>query len=266
MEELECTCGHCGHGFRAVPEPKHRLLCGDSTKAEDVARLMGGERANLVVSDPPYGVDYVGKTKDALRIENDEKNGLGMLLEAAFKNAFDSCMDGACWYVAAPAGPQFFDFAKVLLDLEIWRQTLVWAKQTLVMGHSDYHYQHEVLFYGWKPGAAHHEPPDRKQTSLWSIDRPTASREHPTMKPVALFAKAIANSSNAEDLVFDPFLGSSTTIIACEQLGRRCFGVEISPAYAQVGLERWAKLTGKQPILEATGETLEDVTAVRGNV
>src|SRR3954454_6984340 len=116
MEAIECTCGQCGHTFRAVPAPKHRLLCGDSTKPEDVARLMDSEHANLLVSDPPYGVDYIGKTKDGLRIANDGRDGLQMLLAAALRNAFDSCKAGACWYVAAPAGPQFFEFAKVLLD------------------------------------------------------------------------------------------------------------------------------------------------------
>ena len=224
----------------------HRLLCGDSTKAEDVARLMGGERAAVVVTDPPYGVSYVGKTKDALEVHNDGRETLRPLLHASLSLAAGNSLPGACWYVAAPAGPQFHDFGSVLLELGVWRQTLVWAKQSLVMGHSDYHYQHEAIFYGWTPGAGHKAPPDRKQTTLWTFDRPTASREHPTMKPVALFAKALENSSTVGSLVIDPFLGSGTTLIAAEQLGRKCYGIEISPAYCDVIVKRWENLTSNK--------------------
>jgi len=230
---------------------EHRLLCGDSTKAEDVGRLMGGEKAAAVITDPPYGVDYVGKTKDALPVHNDGRDTLLPLLNAALGWACERSLAGACWYVAAPAGPQFYEFATVLRDLGIWRQTIVWAKQSLVMGHSDYHYQHESIFYGWKPGGPHKPPPDRKQTTLWSIDRPTASREHPTMKPVQLFAKCISNSTTVGSEIYDPFLGSGTTLIAAEQLNRRCFGMEISPSYCDVIVKRWENLTGKKATRES---------------
>lgn len=225
---------------------EHRLLCGDSTKAEDVARAMDGQKAALCLTDPPYGVDYVGKTKDALPVRNDGRDTLLPLLTASLGLVVTQTRPGACWYVAAPAGPQFYDFATVLRDLGVWRQTLVWAKQSLVMGHSDYHYQHESIFYGWTPGASHKPPPDRKQTTMWSFDRPTASREHPTMKPVALFARAVENSSTVGSLVIDPFLGSGTTLIAAEQLGRKCYGLEIDPGYCDVIVARWEKLTGKK--------------------
>jgi len=225
----------------------HRLLCGDSTKAEDVALVMEEEKAALCLTDPPYGVDYVGKTKDALVVHNDGRNTLPDLLTSALTLAMGSTLPGACWYVTAPAGPQFHVFASTLLDLGVWRQTLVWAKQSLVMGHSDYHYQHEAIFYGWTPGAAHKAPPSRTQTTLWEFDRPTKSREHPTMKPVALFGKCVENSSTVGSLIYDPFLGSGTTLIAAEQLGRKCYGLEIDPKYCAVIIQRWADATGKEP-------------------
>lgn len=211
---------------------------------------MDGQKAALCLTDPPYGVDYVGKTKDALLVRNDGRDTLLPLLTASLGLVVTQTLHGACWYVAAPAGPQFYDFATVLRDLGVWRQTLVWAKQSLVMGHSDYHYQHEAIFYGWTPGGSHKPPPDRKQTTMWSFDRPTASREHPTMKPVALFAKAVENSSTVGSTIIDPFLGSGTTLIAAEQLGRKCYGLEIDPGYCDVIVARWEKLTGKKAVLE----------------
>jgi len=233
---------------------EHRLLCGSAVSSEDVDRLLNNAIASAVITDPPYGVSYVGKTADALPVHNDGKETLLPLLTDAFRIAFERCLPGAVWYVSAPAGPQFYDFASVLKSLEIWRQTLVWAKQTLVMGHSDYHYQHEAIFYGWKPGAAHKSPPDRKQTTLWFYDRPTASPDHPTMKPVGLFAKMIENSTVAGDVIYEPFCGSGTTLIAAERLGRRCFGLEISPQYCDVIIRRWAEYTGKQAKRIATDE------------
>lgn len=245
---------------------RHRVLCGDSTKPDDVARLMNGRLADAFVSDPPYGVGYVGKTAAELPVHNDGSAGLADLLGSALPLASNFCKPGACWYVAAPAGPQFFEFAKVLLQLEIWRQTIVWAKQSIVMGHSDYHYQHELLFYGWKPGAAHQEPPDRKQTTLWQIDRPTASREHPTMKPIALFAKAIQNSTYEDNLVLDLFLGSGTNIVASEQLRRSCYGIELGPEYVDVTIRRWQQLTGGEAIREdgVTYNSLADAAREAG--
>ena len=145
-----------------------------------------------------------------------------------------------------PPGPQFAEFASVLVDLGIWRQTLVWVKDSMVLGHSDYHYRHEPIFYGWKPGKAHKTLPDRKQTTVWEFDRPKASREHPTMKPVAMFAKMLENSTAAGSVVYEPFCGSGTTLIAAEQLNRKCYGMEISPQYCDVIIQRWEKFTGKK--------------------
>jgi len=254
---------------------EHRVLCGDSTKAVDVERLMAGDTAAAVLSDPPYGVSYVGKTKDALEVHNDGRETLGPLLRESLGLASGHCHAGGIWYIAAPPGPQFLEFAVVLTDMGIWRQTLVWAKQSLVMGHSDYHYQHEAIFYGWKPGAGHKAPPDRKQTTLWHYDRPTSSREHPTMKPVALFAKMIENSTTVGSLIYEPFCGSGTTLIAAEQLNRTCYGMEISPQYCDVIVNRWENLTGKKAVLdgntghandgESTGATVADKARVSGS-
>jgi site-specific DNA-methyltransferase (adenine-specific) len=241
---------------------EHRVMCGDSTSAEIVKSLCGDILADAVLTDPPYGVNYIGKTKDALPVHNDGADTLHLLLKGALKAASDQCKAGACWYVFSPPGPLFFYFASVLRDLDIWRQTLVWVKHALVLGHSDYHYKHEPIFYGWKPGAAHKPPPDRMQVTVWDFDRPMASREHPTMKPVGLLSKMISNSTKMGDLIFDPFLGSGTTLIAAEQLGRKCYGMELSPQYCDVIVKRWQTLTGKQAVRESDGTTFDQAGQV----
>jgi site-specific DNA-methyltransferase (adenine-specific) len=226
---------------------RHRLLCGDSTSAEDVGRLMDGKRADLLLTDPPYGVSYVGKTKDALTIENDAltEEGLEELIRGAFSIAETNCRPGAYWYATVPAGPLHLLFADDWKARGILRQIMVWVKDSMVLGHSEYHYQHEPILFGWMPGERYKNP-DRTRTTVWECPRPNASREHPTMKPVALWARAIQDGSREADLVFDPFLGSGTTLVACEQLGRTCYGMEISPQYCQVIIDRWERLTGQK--------------------
>ena len=224
-------------------------MCGDSTKADDVAQLMDGQRANAVMTDPPYGIDYIGKTKDALVIKNDGKDGLGELLRSSFTNAIKACKEGGAWYVAAPPGPPSLDFAKILSDLGVWRQTITWVKDSMVLGYSDYHYKHEAIFYGWKPGSAHRPMPDRKQTTVWEFDRPKRSAEHPTMKPVGLYLKMLENSTGKKHAILEPFCGSGTTMIACEQADRKCYGMEISPMYCDVILRRWEDFTGGEAVL-----------------
>lgn len=229
----------------------HRLLCGDSTKAEDVERLMAGAKADMVLSDPPYGVSYVGKTKDALKVENDEldETALTKLVCDAFDNAEANCRVGAYWYATVPAGPLHILFADDWKRRGILRQIMVWAKDSMVLGYSEYHYQHEPILFGWIPGDRHKNS-DRTRTTLWQYDRPKANREHPTMKPVALWAQAVQDGSRTGEVVYDPFLGSGTTLIAAEQLGRKCYGMEISPAYCDVIVKRWETLTGKKAELE----------------
>lgn len=240
----------------------HRLICGDCTDAEVVKRLMGGGEAEMVWTDPPYGVAVGDKNKflnsiaPSNRIEENLQNdtleepALTQVLCAAFDNALTVCRAGGAWYVAAPAGPLHVLFGQALKDRGIWRQTIQWVKNNATFSPMgvDYHWQAEPIFYGWKPGAGHRFYGGRQQTTVWEIDRPMASPEHPTMKPVELVVRAIENSSQAAEIVYDSFLGSGTTLIACETLGRRCRAVELHPPYVAVALERWSVMTGQQPV------------------
>ena len=236
---------------------KHRVQCGDSTSQEEVKELMNGLEADLVWTDPPYGVSYVGKTKDALTIENDDMDiaTLQAFLMRAFTAGHDVTKKGGCWYVTAPSGNLFQAFSIPLTDLGIWRHTLVWIKDMFVMGRADYHYRHESIFYGWKEGSAHQTPPDRTQDTVWEIPRPKRSTEHPTMKPVELITKAIMNSTNRDQIVLDLFGGSGSTLIACQETNRIGYLMELDPLYVDVICARFQKHTGIKPILEATGET-----------
>lgn len=225
---------------------EHLLLCGDSTMAHDYERLMGADKADMIATDPPYGVSYVGGTKDALTIQNDGAAGLEELLRDSFTLAIAHTRPGAVWYVAAPAGPQFLSFAIVLSELDVWRQTLVWLKNSLVMGHSDFHYRHEAIFYGWTPGAAHKPPADRKQDTIWECDRPSRSPDHPTMKPIKLYARMIDHSSKPGDIVLEMYSGSGTTLLACEEMGRRFRGIEIDPRFIDVAVRRWEDRSGQK--------------------
>lgn len=237
----------------------HKLIVGDSTDPDVWRRLMDGEVADMVWTDPPYGVDYVGKTKTAMTIDNDalSMDELEVFLRVALGQAKDFSKPGAVWYVAAPSGPQFLAFAKVLWDFAIWHQTIIWSKDVFVMGRSDLHWKHESIFYGWVPGAAHLEPPDRRQDTVWEIPRPKASRDHPTTKPVELVAKSIVLSSRKGELIVDCFGGSGTTLIASERTGRRCNMIEYSPKYADVICRRFQKATGVHPVLASTGEVFD---------
>ena len=218
---------------------EHRLLCGDSTKAEDVSKVLGGGMADMLLTDPPYGVSYVSKTADALTIENDDldEEELASFVLSAFNNAQSICRGGAYWYATVPAGPLHLIFANDWKQRGILRQIMVWAKDSLVLGHSEYHYQHEPILFGWIPGKRHKNP-DRTRTTLWKYDRPKASHEHPTMKPVELWMQAVRDGSIQGESVFDPFLGSGTTMVACQNLNRKCRGIEISTNYCAVILER----------------------------
>lgn len=243
----------------------HRLLCGDSTKREDTNRLMAGSKADMLLSDPPYGVSYVGKTSEKLTVENDDmgEEELAELVGAAFGNAQESCRLGAYWYATVPAGPLHILFAQDWKTRGVLRQIMVWAKDSMVLGHSEYHYQHEPILFGWLPGGSRHKNSDRTRTTLWVCDRPKASREHPTMKPVELWARALKDGSRPGEIVLDPFLGSGTTLIAAEQLGRKCYGMEISPQYCDVIVNRWQKLTGKTAILDGDLRSFAEISAER---
>jgi site-specific DNA-methyltransferase (adenine-specific) len=238
---------------------RHRLLCGDSTSAEDVGRLMDGGKADLLLTDPPYGVSYASKNEflNALdegnrvqtEIENDHKKPeeMSAFWVATFTTVREHMRPGASYYVTGPQGGDLLLLFLLALKEGGFplRHMLIWAKNNHVLGRSDYHYKHEPILYGWVEGA-HTFYGGHSETSLWLIDKPHKSDLHPTMKPVALFAKAIENSTKSGETVLDPFLGSGTTLIACEQLGRTCYGMEISPQYCQVIIDRWEKLTGQK--------------------
>jgi DNA modification methylase len=224
---------------------RHRLVCGDATAPGIWAQVLEPDaRLDLVFTDPPYGVDYVGKTADALPVHNDDAAGLPTLLGSSFDALLAVCRPGAVWYVCASPKPSALAvFAEVLAARELWRQSIVWVKDQFVMGFADFHGQYEQIFYGWVKGT-HRAPPDRKQSTVWSFDRPKRSEQHPTMKPVALVAHALGMSSARGERIGDAFLGSGTTLIVAEQLERTCCGIELSPAYCDVVVERYQNLTG----------------------
>lgn len=236
---------------------EHRLLCGDSTRREEVDRLMAGSRAACMRTDPPYGVSYVGKTKDAKTIQNDGSEGLRGLLDAAFSNAGRVLAPGSPVYVSHPAGSLNVTFGNAFLAAG-WRlhQTLIWDKGTMVLGHSDYHFAHEPIFYGYTPGdgrfgrGAKNWHGTDSERSILQFAKPVRSETHPTMKPVGLIERCLINSSEIQGLVLDLFGGSGSTLIACEKLRRRCLMMELSPAYCDVIVTRWEQATGKKATLD----------------
>lgn len=271
----------------------HRLMVGDSTKAEQVAELMGGEQADLLVTDPPYNVNYGsrGKTyqekasqgleyscgKDDRTILNDNMDDQSFreFLTDAMEAAEESMRPGAAFYIWH-ADTEGFNFRAAVkaVGMEL-KQNLIWVKNTLVLGRQDYQWIHEPCLYGWKEGAGHYFIDDRTQTTVFDDEKPidelsnkelkelvrnyrqavptsiirenkpSKSEEHPTMKPVKLIARLVANSSREGEAVLDIFGGSGTTMIACEQLGRSCYMMELDPHYADVIIERWQNFTGQ---------------------
>lgn len=231
---------------------EHRLLCGDAGSVDDVRRAVGDRRPAMVWTDPPYGVSYVGKTGDALRLWNDSSAGLEELLSAAFSCIDEVLADGSPIYVCHPAGPAGMTFMGCFVT-QGWRlhQSLVWVKDSLVLGHADYHYRHEPILYGYKPGSGRRGRGglgwygDNAQSSVIEVERPKKSSSHPTIKPVALIDVALGNSSRSGDTVLDPFLGSGSSLIAAHGAGRRLCGLEIDPRYVDVAVARWEAFTGE---------------------
>ncbi|HEY9059326.1 MULTISPECIES: site-specific DNA-methyltransferase [Oscillospiraceae] len=220
---------------------KHRLMCGDSTILQDVLTLMDGKKANTCVTDPPYNVDYTGATKDALKIKNDrlEDGKFYEFLLSAFKNVFEVLDNGGGIYVFH-ADTEGLNFRKAFKDAGFHLANVcIWVKQSMVLGRSDYQWQHEPVLYGWKPTGSHKWYSDRKQTTIWNFDRPSKNVEHPTMKPVNLVAYPIKNSSLSNCIVLDPFGGSGSTLIASEQLGRICNTMELDEKYCDVIVKRF---------------------------
>lgn len=235
---------------------RHRLMCGDSTDTSQVAKLLGGTNIQLYLTDPPYNVAYgyngaptEKHRKDGLVVLNDkmENDKFEEFLTNAFNAANANMEKGASFYIFHSDGYSYW-FRKALLntvDLEL-RENLIWVKNSMTLGRQDYQWRHEPCLYGWKKGASHNWFSDRKQTTVMEFDRPTKSVEHPTMKPIPLFAYLIQNSSQEGWNVYDSFGGSGTTIMACEQLDRNGFSMELDPHYCDVIINRWETYTGKK--------------------
>lgn len=231
---------------------KHRLVCGDARDPKVLARLMHRQAVTLLLTDPPYGVGYEGKTSARLRLANDREDSTIELLGRTFETVDPALRSGGAVYLFHPAGRNALAFLSAFQERWSLRQILVWRKDSMVLGHADYHFAHELIAYGnkaadgrWGRGAAGWYGDDAA-TSVFDVSRPKASRDHPTAKPVALIARLVGNSSAIDDVVLDPFLGSGSTLIACEQQRRRCFGIEIDPAYVDVAVARWESFTGKR--------------------
>tara|TARA_R110000823_G_scaffold305566_1_gene427714 strand:- start:983 stop:2170 length:1188 start_codon:yes stop_codon:yes gene_type:complete len=222
---------------------EHRLLCGDSTCSDTVEKLMDGEKADLMVTDPPYNVAYEGKTKEALTIQNDKMNSNDFV---DFLNGFFSCAliemkSGAPIYVFCPIEDGTFLNSFLNSGFKL-QSILVWVKNTIVLGRKDHQYKHEPILYGWKEGAAHKWYGDYDKSTIIECDKPPRNGEHPTMKPIELLEKCINNSSVKNDLIFDLFLGSGSTMVAAHQLERKCYGMELDPKYCQVIIDRMVNL------------------------
>lgn len=225
----------------------HRLLCGDSTKAEDVARVMGGERAELMNTDPPYGIAYVSnaQSKDQAQsfteIENDDLDGIALqsFLEAVIRAAVPHLAEHAAFYLWHPMLTQgTFFAAAAAADILIHRQ-IIWVKPSLVFGRGDYHWQHELCFYGWRRGFRPAFYGERNQTTIWAAGR-EGDCPHPTQKPLKLFEVPILNHTKKGESVYEPFAGSGSQLVAAQNLNRKCYAIEISPDYCAVILERMA--------------------------
>lgn len=222
---------------------RHRLLCGDSTKAETFAILMNGRKANLVVTDPPYNVNYEG-TAGKIKNDNLADEKFYQFLFDAFSNIEKVMADDASIYVFH-ADSKGLIFRQAFHDAGFYLSgCCIWKKNALVLGRSPYQWQHEPCLFGWKVGGKHQWYSDRKQTTIWEYDRPKSSKDHPTMKPVALMAYPIQNSCMSNCIVLDPFLGSGSTLIACEETGRICYGVELDEKFCDVIVKRYLEKAG----------------------
>ena len=238
----------------------HRVVCGDA--AEVIGMAMDGEKYQLIVTDPPYGVSYADKNEflnaidkgnriqDPIEFDHQTPEEMEKLWTAVFSACRKYAEAGASYY---STGPQGGDLLLLLLHSLRnsgfpLRHTLIWAKNVHVLGRSDYNYKHEPIIFGWVEGT-HYFNTDHTETSLWEIPKPSSSKLHPTMKPIELCARAIRNSSRVGDTVLDPFLGSGSTLLAAEHLKRKCYGIEIDPKYVQVIIQRWLEYTERTNVI-----------------
>jgi DNA modification methylase len=240
---------------------QHRLVAGDATDADSLHRLMAGEQADLVFTDPPYNVDYEGYTEAHLTIDGDKMSASDFkrFLEAAFQNCRAAVKSGASLYICHSSSWQReFQAALETAGFEV-RCQIIWAKNTFAWGFGRYKFRHEPIFYAHVAGQSDPWYGDKSQSTLWEEKKPVANRLHPTMKPVELVERALLNSSKAGDSVLDLFGGSGSTLIACEKFNRTARAMEIDPRYVDVIVERWQQFTGKKATLEGLGATFEHV-------
>jgi len=244
----------------------HKLICGDSTKAEDYKLLFKDNLADMIFTDPPYNVDYSGRGKNDLgKIINDnmDENKFVLFLDDVFKLMSDNLKPLSILYVCHPDSHSKPKIAfEIAFDKYFKKSsTLIWNKGNAGMGWQDYRSQHEPILYGWKEGKGKHNfYGDRTKTSIWNIKRDNTSEyKHPTQKPVELVKEAILNSSKEKDIIFDPFSGSGSTLIACEKLNRICYGIELDTKFVDVIIQRWQQFTGKEAIHEQSGKTYNSI-------
>jgi len=222
---------------------EHRLLCGDSTDSDQVAKLMNGQKADMVFTDPPYNVAYEGGSKKRDAIANDKIDDFYKFLYDVYTNCFLFMNEGSPIYVAH-SELERANFISAFVDAGFkYSSIIVWVKNNSTFSmNKDYKWKHEPIIYGWKQGKERVWEGDNKQDTVWNIDRPSRSEEHPTMKPIELCEKAIKNSSIENSLIFEPFTGSGSTMVAAHQLRRKCYGMELDPKYCQVIIDRMRKL------------------------
>lgn len=231
----------------------HRVICGDATLLETYERLMAGKKANMVLTDPPYNVD-VEETAGKIKNDNMPDDKFYQFLFAAFVNMEQNMEQDASIYVFH-ADTQGLNFRKAFKDAGFYLSgCCIWKKNALVLGRSPYQWQHEPCLFGWKLNGKHQWYSDRKQTTIWEYDRPKASKEHPTMKPVALMAYPIQNSSMSHCIILDPFLGSGSTLMACQQTGRICYGIELDEKFVDVIVRRYISEYGDAGVFVLRGD------------
>lgn len=227
---------------------RHRLMVGDSTNTKHVKLLMDEKQADMLLTDPPYNVNYQGSTNEELKIKNDNKTSAEFysFINDAFSAASEVLKRGGafyCWYASAEV-VNFYTAIEAAGFLV--KQELIWNKSQMILSRQDYHWKHEPCLYGWLEGASHSWYSNRKQTTVLDFDKPQRNGDHPTMKPVKLFDYQMQNSSKPGDIILDLFGGSGTTLIAAEQNGRNAYLMEYDPRYADVIINRWESLTGKK--------------------
>jgi len=241
----------------------HRLMCGDATSLDDVQALMGGKQADMIWTDPPYNVAYEGKTADALTIQNDSfKDSAAFydFLYLAFSNQNAVTKPGGSMYICH-ADSEGLNFRKAMADAGfLFKQCIIWNKNTMVLGRQDYQWKHEPILYGWKDGGTHYFVPERDLTTVWDFDKPAKSEDHPTMKPIALVKHAINNSSKRGEIVLDTFAGSGSMMVAADLMGRVSYNMELDPKYCDVIRKRYAKQINSEDWQQATPVISEETS------